>query len=203
MTTRNHARQQGDSRYATQQAPTRQPTDNVTSDTASFQRSRPADSPNRQMTIRPDFRQYLSEVMPLVLAGLLGMALYPFMPKWPYISWAYLALYALLLITLATRYAVLRAFSWEISDVKICRRHGILTRQTDYIELYRVVDYRESQTFLQRLFGVKTVVIISTDKSDPSMLICGVPAKADLVTHTRNLVEQNKKENHIYEITNR
>ena len=203
MTTRNHARQQGDSRYATQQAPTRQPTDNGTSDTVSFQRSRPADSPNRQITIRPDFRQYLSEVMPLVLAGLLGMALYPFMPKWPYISWAYLALYALLLITLATRYAVLRAFSWEISDVKICRRHGILTRQTDYIELYRVVDYRESQTFLQRLFGVKTVVIISTDKSDPSMLICGVPAKADLVTHTRNLVEQNKKENHIYEITNR
>ena len=203
MTTRNHARQQGDSRYAMQQTPTRQPTDSGTSDTASLQRSRPADAPKRQMTIRPDFRQYLSEVMPLVLAGLLGMALYPFMPKWPYISWAYLALYALLLITLATRYAVLRAFSWKISDVKICRRHGILTRQTDYIELYRVVDYRESQTFLQRLFGVKTVVIISTDKSDPSMLICGVPAKEDLVTHTRNLVEQNKKENHIYEITNR
>ena len=203
MTTRNHARQQGSSRYATQQAPTRQPTDTGTSDTANFQRSRTADAPIRQMTIRPDFRQYLSEVMPLVLAGLLGMALYPFMPKWPYISWAYLAMYALLLITLATRYAVLRAFSWEISDVKICRRHGILTRQTDYIELYRVVDYRESQTFLQRLFGVKTVVIISTDKSDPTMLICGVPAKADLVTHTRNLVEQNKKENHIYEITNR
>lgn len=203
MTTRNHARQQDNSRYATQQAATRQPTDNGTSDTVSFQRSRPADAPIKQMTIRPDFRQYLSEVMPLVLAGLLGMALYPFMPKWPYISWAYLALYALLLITLATRYAVLRAFSWEISDVKICRRHGILTQQTDYIELYRVVDYRESQTFLQRLFGVKTVVIISTDKSDPSMLICGVPAKADLVTHTRNLVEQNKKENHIYEITNR
>lgn len=203
MTTRNHARQQGSSRYAMQQATNRQPTDSGTSDTANFRRSRPTDAPNRQMTIRPDFRQYLSEVMPLVLAGLLGIALYPFMPKWPYISWAYLTLYALLLITLATRYAVLRAFSWEISDVKICRRHGILTRQTDYIELYRVVDYRESQTFLQRLFGVKTVVIISTDKSDPSMLICGVPAKADLVTHTRNLVEQNKKENHIYEITNR
>ena len=86
MTTRNHARQQGSSRYAIQQAPTRQPTDTGTSDTASFQRSRTADATKRQMTIRPDFRQYLSEVMPLVLAGLLGMALYPFMPKWPYIS---------------------------------------------------------------------------------------------------------------------
>ena len=203
MTKRNHARQKGDNRHFMQQAANRQPTNTGAPGSPAFRRTKPSDAPKRQMTIRPDFRQYLSEVMPLVLAGLLGMALYPFMPKWPYISWAYLALYALLLITLATRYAVLRAFSWEISDVKICRRHGILTRQTDYIELYRVVDYRESQTFLQRLFGVKTVVIISTDKSDPSMLICGVPAKEDLVTHTRNLVEQNKKENHIYEITNR
>lgn len=157
----------------------------------------------KQMVIKPDIRQYLTEVMPLILVGLLGMALYPCIPKWTYVTYAYLALYAILIITLSTRYAVLRAFSWEISDVKICRKHGILTRQTDYIELYRVVDYRETQSFLQRLFGVKTVVIISTDKSDPAMLIRGVPVKTDLVNYTRTLVEQNKKENHIYEITNR
>ena len=159
--------------------------------------------PNRQAIIRPDFRQYLSEVMPLVLMGIAGIAFYPFVPKWIYMTYAYIALYALIILTLTTRYAVLRAYSWEISNVKICRKHGILTRQTDYIELYRVVDYRETQTFLQRLFGVKTVVIISTDKSDPFMYIRGVPAKADLVNYTRTLVEQNKKENHVYEITNR
>ena len=203
MTTRNHARQQGDSRYPTQQAPTRQPTDTGTSDTASFQRSRPADATKRQMTIRPDFRQYLSEVMPLVLAGLLGMALYPFMPKWPYISWAYLALYALLLITLATRYAVLRAFSWEISDVKICRRHGILTRQTDYIELYRITDYQESRSFFQRLLGIKTVTVYSTDKSDSISDILGVPADMDLIGMLREKVEDCKRERNIYEIANR
>ena len=95
------------------------------------------------------------------------------------------------------------SFSWTISKDKICQKHGVLSRQTDYIELYRVVDYRETQTFLQRLLGVKTVTIISTDKSDPEMLIKGVPAKTDLVDYTRKLVEQNKKQNHIYEITNR
>ena len=205
MTTRNHARQQGNGQNDIQHAAIgqRPDTGNFTSGTPVLQRARPTDAPNRLMTIRPDIRQYLSEVMPLILAGLLGMAVYPFIPKWPYVSYAYMALYAWLITMLATSYAVLRAFSWEISNIKICRKHGILTRQTDYIELYRVVDYRESQTFLQRLFGVKTVVIISTDKSDPSMLIKGVPVKADLVNYTRNLVEQNKKENHIYEITNR
>ena len=155
------------------------------------------------ITIRPDHRQFLAEAMPLLTLGLAGMALFPFIPHNRYVTYAYAALYGLLIATLYIRYAVMRAYSWTISKVKICRRHGILTKQTDYIELYRVVDYRESQSFLQQLFGVKTVVIISTDKSDPAMLIKGVPAKTELVNYTRNLVEQNKKENHIYEITNR
>ena len=155
------------------------------------------------LVIRPDHRQFLSEAMSLLILGMAGMAIYPFIPAMKYVAWTYTAVYGMLLATLFTRYAVLRAFSWTISKVKICQKHGILTRQVDYIELYRVVDYKETQSFLQRLFGVKTVVIISTDKSDPAMLIKGVPAKADLVNYTRNLVEQNKKENRIYEIANR
>ena len=160
-------------------------------------------NPDTYHTIRPGSKQFLSEAMPLVILGFIGMAAYPFLNRIPYATHAYTVLYGMLIITLTVQYTILRAYSWTITNEKICRRHGVLSRQTDYIELYRVVDYRETQTFLQRLLGVKTVVIISTDKSDPSMLIRGVPAKADLVTYTRTLVEQNKKENHIYEITNR
>lgn len=155
------------------------------------------------LIIRPDHRQFLSEAMSLLILGMVGMAIYPFVPTVKYATIAYAALYGLLIATLFTRYAVLRAYSWTISKVKICRKHGILTKQVDYIELYRVVDYKETQSFLQQLFGVKTVVIISTDKSEPAMLIKGVPAKTDLVNYTRKLVEQNKKENRIYEIANR
>ena len=160
-------------------------------------------NPNTYPTIRPGSRQFLSEAMPLVILGFTGMAAYPFLNKIPYATYAYAMLYGLLIVTLSVQYTILRTYSWTITKDKICRKHGVLTRQTDYIELYRVVDYRETQTFLQRLFGIKTVTIISTDKSDPEMLIKGVPAKTDLVDYTRKLVEQNKKQNHIYEITNR
>lgn len=155
------------------------------------------------LIIRPDHRQFLSEAMSLLILGMVGMAIFPFVPTDKYATIAYAALYGLLLATLFTRYAVLRAYSWTISKVKICRKQGILTRQVDYIELYRVVDYKETQSFLQQLFRVKTVVIISTDKSEPAMIIKGVPAKTDLVDYTRKLVEQNKKENRVYEIANR
>ena len=158
---------------------------------------------NPYTNIRPGFSQFFSETMPLILLGLAGMAIYHLIPKSGYVSYAYIAFYGMLIIALSTHYAVLRAYSWSITNDKICRKHGVLTRETDYIELYRVVDYRETQSFLQRLFRIKTVVIISTDKSDPNMLIKGVPAKADLVEYTRKLVEQNKKQNHVYEITNR
>ena len=158
---------------------------------------------NANPTIRPDARQFLSEAMPLVILGFTGMAAYPILTKIPYSTHAYIVLYGTLLVTLSIQYAILRAYSWTIGSEKICSKHGVLTRQIDYIELYRVVDYRETQTFLQRLLGVKTVTIISTDKSNPEMLIKGVPAKTDLVDYTRKLVEQNKKQNHIYEIANR
>ena len=155
------------------------------------------------MLISPDYRQFLSEALPLMLLGFAGMTAYHYLPKSDYVTYAFIIAYALLILTLTTRYAILKAYSWEIGAEKICRKHGVLTRQTDYIELYRVVDYRETQTFSQRLLGVKTVVIISTDKSDPQMPIKGVPSKIQLVEYTRKLVELNKKQAHVYEIANR
>ena len=75
-----------------------------------------------------------------------------------------------------------------------------LTKPFDMRELLACINAmlrRQGSQVDEMVFG-NTALDLAT-----SMLICGVPAKEDLVTHTRNLVEQNKKENHIYEITNR
>ena len=160
----------------------------------------------QEMTIIPDSRQFLSESMRPIFLGLAGMAIYPFLPAWAngtYTKMALTAAYLLLVIFLCVKFAVLKAYSWKVNNFEIRQKHGVLNKQTDYIELYRVVDYRETQSFLQRIFGVKTVVIISTDKSEPAMEIKGVPEKMELVAFTRKLVEQTKKENRIYEIANR
>ena len=74
---------------------------------------------------------------------------------------------------------------------------------SDYVEMYRITDYREHQSFLQRLLGVKTITIYSTDQSDGVTEIVGVSADLDLVGMIRDFVENSKKEKCIYEITNR
>ncbi len=84
----------------------------------------------------------------------------------------------------------------------LCRTSGVLSRKMDYIELYRIVDYKESRSFTQRLLGVKTVTIYSTDKSDAVSDIPGVPVDMDIVGMLREKVEESKRHRNIYEITN-
>lgn len=158
------------------------------------------------ITIIPGVGQFLSEILGNTIVVLLVIAASACLPKTPYENYIKIGLAAIciaLLCFVFTKYMVLNAYSWTIGETEIKRKHGIFRIQTDYIELYRVVDYKETQSLLQRIFRVKTVVIVSTDKSDPIMEIKGVPTNTKLVEYTRKLVEKNKKQNHVYEIANR
>ena len=90
-----------------------------------------------------------------------------------------------------------------ISNEQLVFEHGVFHREVDYLELYRVVDFNESQTFMQQLFRLKTVSIYSGDRTTPRLDIIGVPMKEELVTTIRERVETNKCRRSIYEITNR
>ena len=81
--------------------------------------------------------------------------------------------------------------------------HGVLSHSTDYIELYRVVDYRQHQSLPQQLFGLKTITIYSGDRNNPQLDMVGIKARVDIVSEIRKRVEFNKKRKGIYEITNR
>ena len=74
---------------------------------------------------------------------------------------------------------------------------------TDYMELYRVVDYQQHQTLLQQLMGLKTVIVYSGDRNTNVLVLVGIPKRRDIVAEIRNRVERNKKGKGVYEITNR
>lgn len=81
--------------------------------------------------------------------------------------------------------------------------HGVLSHSTDYIELYRVIDYQQHQSLPQQLLGLKTITIYSGDRNNPQLNMIGIKAKVDIVGEIRRRVEFNKKRKGIYEITNR
>lgn len=90
-----------------------------------------------------------------------------------------------------------------ISQEQLIVQHGIVQRKSDYIELYRIVDFSENRDILEQLFGLKTVSIYSGDRTNPKLDIYGVKERIDVVAIIRERVEYNKRRKGIYEITNR
>lgn len=104
---------------------------------------------------------------------------------------------------LAYRLAYLRNMVYIVSPEQIIYQHGVLGMSVDYMELYRVVDYQQNVSFLQQLLRIKTVVIMSGDKSMPVLKMVGIDYNLNVVNEIRNRVEFNKKRRGVYEITNR
>ena len=108
----------------------------------------------------------------------------------------------LLSLYLAYRLIYLKRIGYHIGSEQLTAEHGVFRRSIGYIELYRVVDFHEHQTFLQQVFGLKTVTVLSMDKTTPMLALIGLPKQADIVEIIRERVEYNKQRKGIYEITN-
>jgi membrane protein YdbS with pleckstrin-like domain len=109
----------------------------------------------------------------------------------------------LLTLLLAYRYLYITKLQWTITDKQLITQWGVLTRDIHYVELYRVVDYCERQSFMQMVFGLKDVIVYSNDRTTPAQRIYGVPGAMVIIPLLKELVEQQKKEYHVYEIANR
>lgn len=156
------------------------------------------------MTIKADYREFIAEDAGIVaiMSILAGAAPVIFQRFDTLIVIATSALCLLILSFLVIRYFMLVNVKWLVEEETLCRIKGIFSKETDYVEMYRITDYKESQSFLQRMMGVKTITIYSTDRSDAVTNIVGVSADLDLIGIIRSNVEKCKKEKRIYEITN-
>ena len=114
-------------------------------------------------------------------------------------------MYISIIIAVYLAYQILYFFRMEyiITAEQLIYMHGIFYHSTDYLELYRVVDYQQNRSLLQQLLGLKTVVIQSGDRNTPVLNLVGIRVKEDVVSVIRKRVEYNKKAKGIYEITNR
>jgi membrane protein YdbS with pleckstrin-like domain len=151
--------------------------------------------------IRPSMKQFVINELPMLamcVALLCGMLVVDFGIR----SILFLVL-LFALCALVTRLLSFRRISFTITGQQIVSEHGLLNHSSDYIELYRVVDFRESRTPMQQLCGLKTVSIYSGDRTTPKLDIFGIRNDINLVSYIRTRVEVNKRMKGVYEITNR
>ena len=64
--------------------------------------------------------------------------------------------------------------AYSVSEDRLFRESGLLNRTYEEILLYRIRDINTSRTLWQRLFGVGTVTVISSDKTMPTLVLKNV-----------------------------
>lgn len=151
------------------------------------------------LLLRPQYLQWAIEKCPWIGINIIGYCLYFDIPL-PGFSLILMVAMSLHLIYMLV-YMVMIKFT--ITDEMIIYEHGVFYRKRGYIELYRVVDFREDISFLQNIFGLKTVTVLSGDRTTPTLKIPGISLTYPLVPELRKRVEYNKRRKGIYEITNR
>jgi len=77
------------------------------------------------------------------------------------------AIGALVILILLLKAFKLKMIYYEVTADRIEWSRGILDRRVDNVDMFRVVDLKMRRSLLDCIFGVGTVALITTDKTDP------------------------------------
>ena len=88
-----------------------------------------------------------------------------------------------------TRYAV--------SEDRLFLSTGFFTIRDEEILLYRIRDINTSRTLWQRIFGVGTVTVISSDKSMPTLVMKNVKNPLEVKEMLHSQVEEMKRQRRV------
>lgn len=153
--------------------------------------------------LHPQWLQFIASEgfiipIPIALIFIAGYDGFPFTQLIPLL----MGLSGIFIIGLIYKYFYITKMMYVITDEQIQSEHGLFSVQRNYVELYRVIDYREDQSFIQMILGIKTITIYSGDRSNPQLKLIGIKNDLDLIKLIRQRVEYNKKRHNIYEFTN-
>ena len=81
---------------------------------------------------------------------------------------------------------------YAMSEDRLFTSVGLLNLKDDEVLLYRVRDIDTSRSLWQRLFGVGTVTIMSSEKSRPNMVLKNIKNPVDVKERIHEQVEDMK-----------
>jgi uncharacterized membrane protein YdbT with pleckstrin-like domain len=116
-------------------------------------------------------------------------------------AWWFLACLLVLPIPWAIwRWMAVRCTSYEVTDQRLRFRRGVLRRELDDIELYRVKDSSLVQPFFQRVVGLGTVRLVTSDATHAVFDIHAIKDPLTVHDRIRDRVEVLRRERGVREL---
>jgi len=89
---------------------------------------------------------------------------------------------------------------YELTTQRLRTRHGILNKKIDELELYRVRDYKLDQPLFLRLFSLGNIILITSDKSHPQVILTAIPNGEELKEQLRTFIEECRSKKRVMEV---
>ncbi|MFR3063730.1 MAG: PH domain-containing protein [Holdemanella porci] len=144
--------------------------------------------------LKPKFRYWLMKNFLLITLAIFVFIFSKYIREHELLKFISGTILVLLIFIIFYRYiSMLLCTRWIITREQIKIYQGVLSKRINYIELYRVYDYEEKQSFIQSLINNTNIYIYSGDKSTPELLMNGLKANSDIIQTIRNRVEEQKR----------
>ena len=86
-------------------------------------------------------------------------------------------------------YFRLKNTRYTVSNERIICESGIFSKTVEQVEIYRIRDLVITRSFLERIFDVGSVTVISTDKTASSLELQCIPNVMEVKEHIRHCTE--------------
>lgn len=156
------------------------------------------DTNNYRLKIVPIYALY--KQMPTFFFMLLCIGVYPLVPFLVNYDFRFLVfgIVAVLLLKMIYGYFWYHLMRIELYQDRMTFKEGIFSSKTDFLELYRVKDYKVYQSFFMRIFSIQNIILITSDKSRKIIEIKGVK-KSNVINLIRNQVEEQRRKKGVRE----
>lgn len=89
---------------------------------------------------------------------------------------------------------------YELTTERLKTRVGVINKKMDELELYRVRDYKLDQPLMLRLFSLGNIILQTSDRSNPVVMLRAVPDAEQLREQIRALVEECRRQKGVREV---
>ena len=97
------------------------------------------------------------------------------------------------------RYLTIRTWKIVVTNQRITEEKGVLSRSTDELELFRVKDIKLDEPLWIRIFGLSNIVLHTSDRTSPTVIIPAIKGGKELREKLRDLVDQRREQKGVRE----
>jgi membrane protein YdbS with pleckstrin-like domain len=127
------------------------------------------------------------------------MTIFEGTPSWKAWFWSYvmagvLSLALVGLVWMLVLNARRKSHRYRITDRSIDVEMGVFSKRIDTLQLWRVQHLDFRQTLLERILGIATIEVVTTDRTEPQLRIRGLPASREIFDRLREATDLSRQQ---------